>query len=187
MALPGAQEDGRRRRRRGGDDRDSRGGGGGAEKAFVETIVKINRCAKVMKGGRRFTWSALVVVGDKKGRVGFGYGKAGEVPPAVEKGLKAARKNLISVPMKGATIPHEIWGRFGASRVILRPAAPGTGVIAGGSVRAVLAAMGVADVLTKVYGSANPCNVVKAVFDGLSKLRSREEVERLRGVSLEVS
>ncbi len=170
--------------------RDSRGGGRSRHQhqddrpQFVETVVKINRCAKVMKGGRRFSFSALVVVGDHNGRVGVGFGKANEVPPAVEKAVKKGRDTLTRVPVVHGTIPHEITGRFGASRVKMVPASEGTGVIAGAAVRAVVEAAGIHNLLTKVYGSTNPLNVVKATFEGLKSLLTKEECERLRGVSL---
>jgi small subunit ribosomal protein S5 len=151
---------------------------------LAETVVKINRCAAVVKGGRRFSFSALVTVGDQAGVVGYGFGKAKQVPNAVEKSVKDARKRLVRIPMVGTTIPHEVQGRFGASRVALVPAAPGTGVIAGSAVRAVLEAAGVRDILSKVYGSTNPVNVVKATFDGLAQLRTHRQAERVRGVSL---
>jgi small subunit ribosomal protein S5 len=149
-------------------------------------VVKINRCAKVMKGGRRFSFSALVVVGDGNGKVGFGFGKANDVPTSVEKGMKEARRSMTPVAMVGRTVPHEAKGRFGAARVIVLPAAPGTGVIAGASMRAVLVAAGIQDVLTKSLGSANPVNLVKATMDALGQMRTREQVEALRGVSLTV-
>jgi small subunit ribosomal protein S5 len=156
------------------------------EAALEDTLVKLYRCACVVKGGRRFSFGALVVVGDRQGHVGYGYGKANEVPAAVEKGIKLAKRNLIRVPLRGTTIPHRITGKFGSSRVVLVPAAPGTGVIAGSAPRAVLELAGIRDVLTKAYGSTNPKNLVKATIDGLSRLRSREQVERLRGVRLEL-
>jgi small subunit ribosomal protein S5 len=149
-----------------------------------ETVVKVNRCAKVVKGGRRFSFSALVVLGNKAGRVGVGFGKAKEVPSAVEKAVKDARKSLDVVHLKDNTIHHAITGRFGASRVRLIPAAPGTGIIAGASVRAVVEAAGVKDLLTKAYGSANPVNLVKATLVGLTSIRSRDEAEKLRGVKI---
>jgi len=149
-----------------------------------ETVVQINRCAAVVKGGRRFSFSALVTVGDQGGVVGFGFGKAKEVPSAVEKAVKDGRKRLVRVPMVGTTIPHEVAGRFGASKVVLIPAAPGTGVIAGPAVRAVLESSGIRDILTKCYGSNNPVNVVKATFDGLAQLRTRKFAERRRGVKI---
>ena len=151
---------------------------------FEESVVKINRCAKVMKGGRRFSFSALVVLGNRSGTVAFGFGKAREVPSAVEKGVKDAKKNLFQVALRGTTIEHQITGRYGASLVRLIPAAPGTGIIAGPAVRAVLELAGVKDVLTKSYGSTNPVNIVKATIEGLKAVRSREQTAQLRGVSL---
>ena len=150
-----------------------------------ETVVKINRCAAVVKGGRRFSFSALVTVGDQAGVVGWGFGKAKQVPSAVEKSVKDGRKRLVRIPMVGTTIPHEVAGRFCASKVVLIPAAPGTGVIASAQVRAVLESAGIRDILTKCYGSNNPVNVVKATFDGLAQLRTRKETERLRGVQIQ--
>ena len=149
-----------------------------------ETVVKINRCAAVVKGGRRFSFSALVTVGDQAGVVGCGFGKAKMVPSAVEKGVKDGRKMLVRIPMVGTTIPHEVTGEFCSSKVILIPAAPGTGVIAGHAVRAVLESAGIRDILTKSYGSTNPINLVKATFDGLAQLRTRKQAEKARGVSL---
>lgn len=154
------------------------------EKEQVEKVVKINRCAKVVKGGRRFSFSALVVVGDGKGHVGYGFGKANEVAAAIKKAIEGAKKNVISVPMKGTTVPHEILGEYGSARVLLKPAAPGTGVIAGSGVRAVLEAAGVKDVLTKSLRSNNALNVVKATFDGLERLTMKEIVEDERGVKI---
>ena len=158
---------------------------GQEERPFEETVVKVYRCAKVVKGGRRFSFAALVVVGDRAGTVGIGYGKANEVPLAVEKGIKDARKVLYKIPLRGRTIPHQISGKYGATKITLVPASPGTGVIAGSSARAVLELAGAQDVLTKVYGSTSAKNVVKATLDGLLKLRSKEMVETLRGVEVE--
>ena len=149
-----------------------------------DTVVKINRCATVVKGGRRFSFSALVIVGNGNGVVGWGFGKANEVPPSVEKGVKDGRKRLIRVPLVGTTIPHEIIGEFGSARVLFKPARPGTGVIAGAAVRAVCEKAGIKDILTKSYGSNNPINLVKATFDALSTMRSKKQTEALRGVSL---
>jgi len=149
-----------------------------------ETVVKINRCATVVKGGRRFSFSALVVLGNGNGIVGYGFGKANEVPPSVEKGVKDARKRLLRIPLVGTTIPHDVIGAFGASRILLKPARPGTGVIASAAVRAVCEKAGIRDILTKSFGSNNPVNVVKACFDGLSSMRSKKQVEELRGVNL---
>lgn len=154
------------------------------EPHLVEKLVKINRCATVVKGGRRFSFSALVVVGDRKGRVGLGYGKANEVPNAIEKAFKKARASMEPIALAGRTIPHEVIGHFGASKVWIKPASDGTGILAGNSVRAVLEAAGVADVLSKCYGSTNAINITKATMDGLRRLRSREDVARLRGVLL---
>jgi small subunit ribosomal protein S5 len=149
-----------------------------------EKVVQIRRCACVVKGGRRFSFTALVVVGDGDGRVGYGYGKGVEVPQAVEKAVKGANRTMMRVPTQGTTIPHMVVGRFGASEVMFMPANPGTGIIAGASLRAIAESLGVRDILTKVRGSSNPMNVVKAAFDGLRKLRTREDVSRLRGVQL---
>jgi len=150
----------------------------------AETVVQIRRCACVVKGGRRFSFAALVVTGDRNGRVGYGYGKAVEVPLAVEKATKASNRSQRKVPLVQTTVPHQVVGRFRASRVLLLPARPGTGVIAGACVRAVLEAAGVTDILTKSFGSTNPLNLVKATFDALGQLRTKEEIARLRGVSL---
>jgi len=152
--------------------------------SYDDNVVKVYRCSKVVKGGRRFSFAALVVVGDRNGRVGFGYGKANEVPSAVEKGRKQASRSMRPIRLSGSTIPHVVMGRFGSSMVKLLPASEGTGVIAGSSVRAVLELAGVHDCLTKVYGSSSPKNLVKATMDALQTLRDRQQVEQLRGVSL---
>ena len=149
-----------------------------------ERVIQIRRCACVVKGGRRFSFAALVVTGDSNGRVGYGYGKAIEVPLAVEKATKQSNRTQMSVPIVGTTIPHQVLGEYRASRVLLLPAKPGTGVIAGHCVRSVVEAAGITDILTKAYGSTNPLNLVKATLDALKKLRTREHIERLRGVSL---
>ena len=158
---------------------------GQEEQPLEDTVVKIFRCAKVVKGGRRFSFAALVVVGDRKGTVGMGYGRANEVPMAVEKGVKDAKKNLQKIVLVGKTIPHQVTGRYEATKITLVPASPGTGVIAGSSARAVLEYAGVQDILTKVYGSTSAKNVVKATMNGLLKLRSKETIEFLRGVVIE--
>src|SRR5258708_6323592 len=167
--------------------RDRDRGGEGRQDGLEDRVVKIRRCAAVVKGGRRFSFNALVVVGDKRGRVACGYGKANEVPPAVEKATKDAQETMKrqkKISLKGETIPHRVVGKFGSSRVILVPAGPGTGVKAGPGVRDVLVAAGIHNILTKVHGSTNAINLVKATIDGLKQLRTREEVAALRGVTL---
>ena len=150
----------------------------------IERVLKIKRCAAVVKGGRRFSFAALVVVGDGKGRAGYGYGKANEVPPSVQKAQKQANRDIVDVPLVDGSIPHAVTGRYGSAKVVLLPANPGTGIIAGPAVRAVCEAAGIKDILTKSFSSNNPSVLVKATFDALHQLRTREDVERLRGVSL---
>ncbi len=153
-------------------------------RTLTETVVKVNRSAKVMKGGRRFGFSALVVVGDHEGTVGVGFGKANEVPPAVEKAVADAKKRLVRIAVVGTTVPHAVIGRYRSSTVKIMPAAPGTGCIAGQGARSILEAAGVKDVLTKAYGSTTAVNLVKAAFDGLMRLRTRDQVAKARGVEL---
>lgn len=152
---------------------------------LLDRVVKIKRCAAVVKGGRRFSFAAMVVVGDGKGRVGWGYGKANEVPPSVNKGQKQASRSMIEVPLVEGTIPHQVWGHFGAAKVLLIPAGAGTGIIAGQAVRAVCEACGIHDILTKSFGTNNPVTLVKATIDALGKLRTREVTAALRGVDLD--
>ncbi len=150
-----------------------------------DQVISINRVTKVVKGGKNLSFSALVVVGDQQGRVGYGMGKAKEVPAAIKKGIDQAKRDMIEIPMSGSTVPHAVLGEFGSGRVMIKPAQEGTGVIAGGAVRAVMESAGIRDIVTKSLGSANPSNIVKATFQGLLQLRSRAEVARNRGISVE--
>jgi small subunit ribosomal protein S5 len=154
-------------------------------KLYEERVVNINRVTKVVKGGRRFRFSALVVIGDKKGKVGFGTGKAQEVPDAIKKAIEDAKRNLVVIPMYGKTIPHEVTGKFGAGVVFLKPAVSGTGVIAGGPVRAVVELAGIEDILSKSLGSQTPINIVRAAFEGLTSLRTADQVAKTRGLTVE--
>lgn len=174
---------GGRGRGRGGESRDG-GRGESTRGELIDKVVKIKRCAAVVKGGRRFSFAAMVVVGNGKGKVGWGYGKANEVPPSVEKAVKDGSRSMVEIPLDKDTIPHLVEGHFGAARVVLVPASPGTGVIAGSAVRAVCEACGIHNILTKSFGSNNPTNLVKATISALQQLRPRHEVERLRGVTL---
>ena len=176
------QQRGRRRRKPSTDVPENAFGGGGEE--LSEKVVYINRSAKVVKGGRRFNFSALVVVGDKKGRVGYALGKAGEVADAIKRGSELARHQMLPVALKDATIPHEVFSEFGGAKVLLRPASPGTGIIAGKTVRAVLESAGIRDILSKSLGSKNAANVVKATLAALLSLRTREEIYKARGIAI---
>ena len=170
---------GSRKKRRDNKKDDEKHGG-----ELIEKVVKIKRCSAVVKGGRRFSFAAMVVIGDGKGKVGWGYGKANEVPPSVEKAVKEGMRSMVEIPLDEGTIPHTIKGTFGAAQVILVPATPGTGVIAGAAVRSVCEAAGIRDILTKSFGSNNPVTLVKATIAALQQLRPKFDVERLRGVNL---
>jgi len=182
--APPQQQEGGRGGQRGGQRRDNRDRDRGDDSGIESAVVRIYRCSKVVKGGRTFSFGALVVAGDRRGNIGIGYGKANEVPPAVEKATKDARKQMFKINLKGTTIPHIAKGRSGASTVVLVPARPGTGVTAGKSVRPVMELSGITDILTKAYGSTSPKNLVKATIAALQQLKNREQVEQIRGVSL---